>query len=349
MGGAEPWVLAQLRCLPDVSSCSLFERAPVALLLLDVRPEPPTILAANAWARRTFDLRASERAEWSLASLFPPQLTYRIRQMVSESDIEVPRSLRTIFASPDGTARPMRVRSLPMAELGHGHLLLSLQDLSTEIARRRSVDAIDKERLRIAHELHDTFAQNLAALRLRVTLWHELLDADPAQLHDEFDEALADLRADIEDVRRMIYSLRPAVLDEAGLHVSLQRLVSDAASKYGFQATLDLTVPPDCLQPDQELTLLRVVQEAVNNVWQHAGAAMVVVEARPGSDDTIVVTVRDDGVGFDAASLLAGDLGSRYGLAQMRERVESHGGTLRVSSRPGEGTELRVALPCDAA
>jgi len=203
--------------------------------------------------------------------------------------------------------------------------------------------AITAERTRIARDLHDGVAQSLAFLRMRVALWEDWLEQEPERLREEFDALKANLRRQIEELRRAIFALRPIELSQLGFAGALRRFVREFADQQDWDLELALSdLPPD-LPYALELAAFRFVQEALNNAAKHANARHVVVALRV-VDGGLQIVVRDDGVGFDPGA--QGELpGARLGLRQMRERAAALDGRLTLLSRPGEGAEVRIWLP----
>lgn len=194
------------------------------------------------------------------------------------------------------------------------------------------------ERSRIAHELHDGVAQSAAALMRRLELAG---DGDPADLAKARNQA----HALVGELRRVIAGMRPPVLDDLGLVPALHQLAADAEAA-GLAVTLDLALAAgDRPPPPIETALFRVVQEALNNARTHAGpdARAAVSLARQG--ESLVLSVRDTGCGFDPASLRQPGATHGLGLAYMRERIELIGGRLTIASTPGKGCKLRAELP----
>lgn len=201
--------------------------------------------------------------------------------------------------------------------------------------------AISAERTRIARDLHDGVAQSLAFMRMRINLWEDWLEQDPARLREEFATFKANLRAQIEELRRAIFALRPIEIGQLGFTGALRRFVAEFAEQNDWDAEIDLTdLPPD-LPPVLELAAFRFVQEALNNTAKHAHARRVWVKLGV-RDQGLIIHVRDDGVGFNPGEEPpAGHLG----LRQMRERAAALDGQVTIISRPGHGTEVRVWLP----
>lgn len=194
------------------------------------------------------------------------------------------------------------------------------------------------ERSRIAHELHDGVAQSAAALMRRLELAE---DGDPADLTHARDQA----RALVGELRRVIAGMRPPVLDDLGLVPALRQLAADAAAQ-GIPVTLDLALADeDRPAPLLETALFRVMQEALNNARAHAGPGVHAAVSLSGGGGWLVLEVRDDGCGFDPATIRQPGAAGGLGLAFMRERIELLGGRLTIASAPGQGCTLRAELP----
>ena len=196
----------------------------------------------------------------------------------------------------------------------------------------------ETERSRIAHELHDGVAQSAAALMRRLELAG---DGDPADLVSARDQA----KALVVELRRVITGMRPPVLDDLGLVPALHQLAGEAEAE-GLAVTLDLALAPSHRPvPAIETALFRVVQEALNNARMHAGPRVRATVSLKGTADRVVLTVSDNGCGFDPAAIRQPGTAGRLGLAYMRERIELLGGRLTVSSAPGQGCVLCAEIP----
>ncbi len=201
---------------------------------------------------------------------------------------------------------------------------------------RGIVRAEEAERRRVARELHDGVNQLLAVAKFRFQDAEErLLASQPA--HATIIEARGILESAIQEVRRISHNLRPLVLDELGLKAALRGACTAFRRSSGLSVRLDAARLPVTLPEEVELTLYRIVQEALTNAARHAEARRVsVVALRRGNG--IQLTVRDDGKGFTP-----GDEGS--GLNNIRERAHFLGGRCDFQSRRGHGTAVRVTLP----
>jgi signal transduction histidine kinase len=210
----------------------------------------------------------------------------------------------------------------------------------TEERLRQSLMTAERERARWARELHDSILQGLGSRRVRLSL--ALKSGDAKRLAAAVEETLEDVSRDIDDLRMLISELRPATLDQLGLVAALEDLAERVGHGAEIELEADLEVDAGRLDPELEIAIYRLVQEALNNVAKHAGAARARLQIS-SSEDRLAVLVSDDGRGFDPAAETGG-----FGLAGMRERVELAGGELRIESMPGRGTRVMASVPLAA-
>ncbi len=219
--------------------------------------------------------------------------------------------------------------SLAEANTRLAHYAATLEDLT-----------ISRERNRMARELHDTLAHTLSGLSVQLETIGAYWTVDPDKARLMVNEALAVTRSGLQETRRALKSLRASPVDDLGLALALEKLARDAAARAHLQLDLSLPERMPVLAPDVQQCIYRVTQEAVANVVQHAGAHTLSV--RLSVDGQVVsLLVQDDGNGFD---LQRAGASGRYGLAGMRERAELAAGRLLVTSRPGQGTGIRLTL-----
>jgi two-component system sensor histidine kinase UhpB len=200
-------------------------------------------------------------------------------------------------------------------------------------AGRAAIQAQERERRRIARDLHDEVNQALTAvsLRLQATVEHS-----PPALRPELLETKRLAGQAMEELLTLARQLRPAVLDDHGLVPALDSQIRLFGEQTGMAAEFVLAGGPPRLTPEQQLVAYRVCQESLSNVAQHAGASRVTVEL--SCVGAIMLTIVDDGAGF--AARRDGGLG----LSGMRERALLVGGRLAVRSVPGRGTRVELVL-----
>jgi two-component system, NarL family, sensor histidine kinase DegS len=230
-------------------------------------------------------------------------------------------------------------------ERGESGVLTSGDALPTELAMR-IVEAQESERSRLAQEIHDGPAQVLSNAIFQVEYIERVIDSDERLARTELRFLRELLRRELGSVRTFISQLRPAVLDELGLDGAIGDAVGRVTALSGLAIATELEAPSIRLNETQQTVVLRIVQEALQNVRKHGNASSVIVASVIDGDDW-VLTVRDDGRGFDVGAVAA--RGRRnFGLQFMQERAELIGARFEVQSRPNAGTVVRLAIPVGA-
>jgi signal transduction histidine kinase len=204
------------------------------------------------------------------------------------------------------------------------------------------ISAQEDERRRIARELHDEAGQALTALILNLEMAEQAEErADPAQLR-----RLRGIAEDtLAELRRLIYDLRPTILDDLGLAAAVRWYVKESVEPQGLAVTMTIDGTDARLPHHLETAVFRIVQEALTNILKHAQAqrADVTIHLRPSD---VRVRISDDGRGFDLSAVTTRRDGG-LGVMGMRERAELLGGRLEVSSGP-QGTTVEAVIPVGA-
>jgi two-component system, NarL family, sensor histidine kinase DegS len=220
--------------------------------------------------------------------------------------------------------------------------LVGGENLPTEL-QMRIVEAQESERSRLAQEIHDGPAQVLSNAIFQVEYIERVIDHDDRLARTELRFLRELLRRELGSVRTFISQLRPPVLDELGLDGAIADAVGRTTALTGLAITTELAATSDRLTEAQQTVVLRVVQEALQNVRKHGGASSVIVASVIDGEEW-VLTVRDDGRGFDVGAVAA--RGRRnFGLQFMQERAELIGAHFEVHSQPDDGTIVRLAIP----
>lgn len=209
---------------------------------------------------------------------------------------------------------------------------------------RKTISAQEEERLRLARELHDETAQSLAALTIVLDRIRDDLGTGSPDARERIVEARRIVAGLLEEIRRLILGLRPSVLDDLGLVPAIRWLCEATLADRGIAVSIEAARAPR-LPGHVEISLFRIIQEALSNIARHAGAAHV----RVGLDATggrARVTIVDDGGGFDVPGTIGPAAPDRsVGLVGMQERVALLGGSIEIRSAPGIGTEIVVDVP----
>jgi two-component system sensor histidine kinase UhpB len=204
----------------------------------------------------------------------------------------------------------------------------------------------EEERKRISRELHDQTVQDLVGLTQRIELLRNEIGRDPIRVKRHLEDLELLVEEAMADVRRMSSDLRPVILEDLGLSASLDELCDELLDKmpaahvmFGVQG--DKRVLP----PELELTIYRLVQEALTNVRKHASNATHVRVMLFFEDWGMLVSVEDDGPGFEVPELDELTREGQLGLTGMRERVRLFDGEMSIESAPGRGTTVIFRLP----
>ncbi len=212
-----------------------------------------------------------------------------------------------------------------------------LQRLLTE-----TVTVQERERQRIALDLHDGLNQLLVGALLELKSGREHIRRHDLPAADSALQQVGDILHQVEsEMREIIHDLRPPVLDALGLMPTLHRYAERFEAQSGVACEVSAHGEPCRLAADAEISLFRIMQEALQNVSAHAAARRAAVQVSFGPQ-ALLLTVRDDGRGFDLAAV---ESNGHFGLLGMRERAESLGGKLQLQTAPGHGTEVQVWIP----
>ena len=209
---------------------------------------------------------------------------------------------------------------------------------------RQLIESQERERQRIAGELHDHIGQKLLLVKNKLLLGLRSItkEEDP---RSAVDEAIAWVTESLQDVRDISHNLRPHQIDELGLSKSIESMVRRLAHSSEISFSTDIEPVDGLLSTDGEINLYRIAQESLNNVLKHSEAkGITVLLYRAG--DSVILRITDDGLGFDVEALTRGAERHRsFGLMIMSERARMTGGDLELRSEPGGGTSVSAQLP----
>jgi signal transduction histidine kinase len=238
--------------------------------------------------------------------------------------------------------------------LVHGRNVTGQRQTLSDLKRmtKKLLKAQDEERRRIARELHDSTAQQLVALGICISRFEILLEAGkPSPAHASQKDLLTEMRttlaAALKEIRTLSLLLHPPTLENLGLARALRQFVSGFARRTGIQATVTVEDGFWCRTSEAAMTMMRITQEALMNVYRHADATKVTVMLSSGRDG-LALTIRDNGKGFGShaiANTTGGIEGMGVGIAGMRARVHQLDGDLFIESRPHRGVLIRAVLP----
>lgn len=207
------------------------------------------------------------------------------------------------------------------------------------------IQAQEAERKRVARDIHDGPAQLLANVLLRAELVERLYyDQGIESALQEVKDVRQAIKMSLADVRRIIYDLRPMALDDLGLIPTLRKYLSSVDEREDMNVNLRFLVLGDerRMEPNLEVALFRLVQEAVQNALKHANASQIIVKVQL-LQERVLLIISDDGLGFDQSEKKEGS----FGIMGMKERVNMLKGQFTIESAKGKGTKLMFSVPVE--
>jgi two-component system sensor histidine kinase UhpB len=222
---------------------------------------------------------------------------------------------------------------------------LQKRTLQLRALSERAINANEEERKRIARGLHDDTAQALSALIVKLERASASLPSDIPALHEDLRDAHLLATRALEDLRKIVFDLRPSMLDDLGLIPAISWYARSNLEPSGIEVHFEVADENIRLPPHKETLLFRIAQEAVNNILKHAhaGSATIRLEKK---EKQIDLYVEDDGKGFDVDETVGEAVRKkRLGLIGIKERASLVGGEVLISSAPNSGTRLYVSVP----
>ncbi len=214
---------------------------------------------------------------------------------------------------------------------------------------RSTQDAQEEERRRISRELHDDICQRLTALGLHVNVFEDSVETQKKISLKQLRSVKKEINNLISEVRRISYNLRPSALDHFGLVTALRLLATEFEKADGMQIQFETDVPPhQRYDPEIEITLYRIAQEALTNCSKHSSVKFAYLKMTE-KDNNLLLNISDKGSGFDLetySKLMAVE--KHFGLMNMRERAVMVGGSFHIESSPAKGTTVNVSVPLKA-
>jgi PAS domain S-box-containing protein len=330
----------------------LFENAHDSIWLHDLEGN---FIAANSAAEKMTGYSAAELCRMNVKSFLSDEslnLAQQIRRKILNHEPVAQPYEQRVFRR-DGSEIIIEIATSLVLEKGRP---VAFQHVARDITEQKRMGenlrfylqqatrAQEEERKRISHELHDDTIQALVVLSRQLDALTTEKDV-PEPMRLRLEELWQHTDNIVQGVRRLSQDLRPAAIDRLGLLPAIQ-WYADEVSKYsGVKAKVNVTGKEHRLPEEVAITLFRIIQEALRNIWRHSGATDAEINIE-WSDGSVKVIVSDNGQGFKLPGKV-GDLAKlgKLGLAGMQERAQLMGGTLAVQSEPGKGTTITVAAP----
>ncbi len=325
----------------------LFESSPIPILVTD---PAGTIFEANPAAGGLFGKDPAHLRNVAIADLVGPAGSRRLFDLAHDGRQQ--REHLTLTGT-DGSHVYLEPTLTWISDSqGNPVIEIQLRDVTEERQQRAGLRAFaanilraqEEERRRIAQELHDESVQQLILLCRQLDLIEGVGEPLSPLVLSELRAARRTAETVVEGLRDFARALRPPTLDDLGLVTSIRRLLVDLAERAKIDGEVTIVGEERRLPPEVELCLFRIAQEALRNVERHARASHVSVRT-VFSECTVGLEVMDNGIGFSLPTASDFAVGGHLGLLGMRERAESLGGTLEITSNRQDGTRVTVLIP----
>jgi len=207
------------------------------------------------------------------------------------------------------------------------------------------IKAQEQERQRVSKEIHDGPAQTMANIVLKAELCDRLIDLDIEKAKNELNTLKGVVRESLKDIRKIIYDLMPMSLVDLGLIPTIQRLILNFEEETKISVDFVVNNKGEIKESIIQLTIFRIVQEALNNIKKHSKAQNVIIRINIGTEK-IYLKIIDDGIGFNVGEKVDSfNTKSGFGLYSIRERVDLLKGKIEIDSELGKGTKINVIVP----
>jgi signal transduction histidine kinase len=219
------------------------------------------------------------------------------------------------------------------------------QDLVEE--KERMMEVHEEARKKLARDLHDGPTQSVAAMAMRINIARRMLEKDPHTAADELVKIEELAHRTSKEIRHMLFTLRPLILESQGLHAALQAMADKMRETFAQNVLIDIDeTMAGQLELGKQGVIFFIVEEAVTNARKHANAGNIWVRLLDVGEGVAVLEIEDDGTGFDVAAMnRAYDKRSSLGMVNLRERTEMVNGVLDIQSALGKGTKISVYIP----
>lgn len=326
----------------------LFETNPVALILLSL--EKLSITDANTSALNLFGKKLNELLNLPITYLRPDfeELSpEKIRMQISH---ELNKTIEASLRIDQNRVIRAEIKTAPIDPQHKDTCIVAINDITLlreaeKIVLRSLIEGEDRERRRVAGEIHDSLGQNLTAASLNFNAVKSLIDQLDDPRKEKFALGLSFLNSAIDESRNIAMNLMPRAIDDFGLIPALQSLFTRISKAGNFQINFYENIKSNYRIPrNLELTLYRISQEALNNVLKHARAQNVYVQLLLHQNE-LILTFEDDGVGFEFSE--SSPVNKGMGLLSISNRVKAMSGLFEIDSKPGKGTVLTIRIPLE--
>jgi PAS domain S-box-containing protein len=307
------------------------------------------IIDFNDRALEIYGYSSAEFSRMNLSSLRAEEFTIPFKERQDEIDRAGALRFESMHVTKNGTVFPVE-SSVRRIDTGGEKLYQSImRDITERKLSEQKLHELgvhlqsvrEKERTRIARELHDELGQSMTALRFDLKWLGENTSSWEKSAHEKLQVMNNLVATTVDSIRRISDDLRPAMLDSLGLVAAIENHVTKFSEQSGIACDLSMNQTDYDLDPEVATALFRITQEVLTNVARHSGASLVVIRLQE-IEDKILLIVQDNGCGLPPAT---DEKKKSFGLVGMRERVKMLGGTLDIFNEKGAGVRIEACVP----
>lgn len=218
-----------------------------------------------------------------------------------------------------------------------------------ELEKERIIETQDEARKKLARDLHDGPTQSVAAIAMRLSVIRMLLEKDPTSVEEELAKVEDLARRTTQEIRHMLFTLRPLVLESEGLKAALKAIADKMRDTFQQKVEVDVDeAVVEQLEIGKQTVIFYLVEEALTNARKHAKASIITVRLKflPRDTSLALLEIEDNGAGFDVNAVNKEyEKRGSLGMVNLRERTELISGLLNIDSTPGKGTNVQIAIP----
>ncbi|MEX2352055.1 MAG: PAS domain S-box protein [Balneolaceae bacterium] len=321
----------------------LFEQNPYPMFI--VEPARLRFVEVNRAAVRSYGYSREEFLGLTIPELHPEKEREAVLENVNSLQSGVVRFAEWTHLDRDGNEKSVEISASDIHYHGARCRLIVVNDITYQREMEKSVissviEGVERERIRVAKELHDGLAQYISAAAMNLESLEEALSGANRETQERYRKSLDLLRNAIDETRSIARNLMPNVIQDFGLVMAVKSLIEDMTTSSGAVIDFYTNIEGQNLSDSVELNLYRIIQESLNNAIRHGGCTQIDVQL-VADDGELICTVEDDGCGFDTAD----NSKMGMGLISMRNRAQGLSGEIDIQSKQGSGTIISVMVP----
>ncbi|RNC84404.1 MAG: PAS domain S-box protein [Balneola sp.] len=322
----------------------LFHESPMPKSIFD--PITLKFVEANDAALKLYGYSKDEITSVSMFDIHPPEEMERVIERAKKYHGKPAPTAEWRNITKSGEEIYVEVTTAQISYFGQEYRMATIKDITAQRKAEEKVfsafvEGENRERIRLAQELHDGIGQYLAATYMNLDSLRNKLETFSNEDFERFDKAISYLKQAMVETRTLSHNLMPKVIEDYGLAIAAKELVNDIESNTEIDVNYFSNIEKEDLSQKKQINIYRIIQECLANIVKHSGATKVSIQLIKDKFD-LMLTIEDNGVGFDGSS---SDFNSGLGLRSIKTRVFIMGGIFDIETRKEKGTLISVSVP----